>query len=248
MWKAWVLLMDANHRQLSAGLQWVWRRLPCYGGCFFLCTCFLWGMATNCVVRATEFWAISYSIIDPIAIERYAFGGGRRKSWLPPCSTVGVLLLRVSSCWGVGLKIRELAAVLLPAVLRTRVARVISFCLLRACLCPIYLSCRLLPGNGDWGTPNFFVVVIFARFFCRQFTNFTCYADERPWSENTSVVTLLGPQGGGGTFPLAYKGWYAFTPLGRGVFLSRHEEEPCSVAITIRICERWPGLAPQNDY
>ena len=174
--------------------------------------------------------------------------GRQRKSWLPSCSIVGVLLLCVSFCGEVGIKIRELAAVLLPAVLRTRVARVISFCLLRACLCPIYLSCRLLPGNGDWGTPNFFVVVIFARFFCRQFTNFTCYADERPWSENTSAVTLLGPQVGGGTCPLAYKGWYAFTPLGRGAFLSRHEEEPCSVAITIRICERWPGLAPQNDY
>ena len=80
MWKAWVLLMDANHRQLSAGLQWVWRCLPCYGGCFFLCTCFLWGMATNCVVRATEFWAVSNSIIDSIAIERCAFGGGREKA------------------------------------------------------------------------------------------------------------------------------------------------------------------------
>ena len=158
---------------------------------------------------------------------------------MPSCSTVGVLLLRVSSCGGVGLKIRELAAVLLPAVLRTRVARVISFCLLRACLCPIYLSCRLLSGNGDWGTPNFFSCGDFCKIFLPTIYQFTCYADEGPDQRTlTSVVTLLGPQGWGGTFPLAYKGWYAFTPLGRGAFLSRHEEEPCSVVITIRICER----------
>ena len=37
-------------------------------------------MATNCVVRATEFWAIPNSIIDPIAIERDALGGGREKA------------------------------------------------------------------------------------------------------------------------------------------------------------------------
>ena len=111
--------------------------------------------------------------------------GRQRKSWLPSCSTVGVLLLRVSSCWGVGLKIRELAAVLLPAVLRTRVARVISFCLLRACLCPIYLSCRLLSGNGDWGTPNFFSCGDFCKIFLPTIYQFTCYADERPWSEDT---------------------------------------------------------------
>ena len=87
--------------------------------------------------------------------------------------------------------------------------------------------------------PTFLVVVIFARFFCRQFTNLPATLMSGPDQRTlTSVVTLLGPQGWGGTFPLAYKGWYAFTPLGRGAFLSRHEEEPCSVVITIRICER----------
>ena len=164
--------MDANHRQLSAGLQWVWRCLPCYGGCFFLCTCFLWGMATNCVVRATEFWAVSNSIIDSIAIERCAFGGGREKA---DCRLAVLLVFCCCVCRLVGRWVLKfgnyLAAVLLPVVLRTRVARAISFCLPRACLCPIYLSCRLLSGNGDWGTPTFLVVVIFARFFCRQFTN-----------------------------------------------------------------------------
>ena len=72
--------MNANHRQLSAGLQWFRRRLPFCGTCFFIYITFLWGMATNCVVRATECWVIPNSIIDPIAIERDALGGGREKA------------------------------------------------------------------------------------------------------------------------------------------------------------------------
>ena len=249
MWKAWVLLMDANHRQLSAGLQWVWRRLPCYGGCFFLCTCFSWGMATNCVVRATEYWAISNSIIDPIAIERCAFGGGREKA---DCRLAVLLVFCCCVCRlvGGGSYNSGISSCSIACRPKDR-SRQGHFFLSTSCL-PVPNLPFLSPALWKWrlGYPNFFSCGDFCKIFLPTIYQFTCYADERPWSwsENTSVVTLLGPQGGEGTSPLAYKGWYAFTPLGHGVFLSRCEEEPCRVAITIRICERWPSLAPQNYY
>ena len=93
--------------------------------------------------------------------------GRQRKSLMASCSAAGVLLLRVSFCGEMDIRIRELAYCYLPAIRRKRVASVISFCLLKYVLVPNlpFLSPALGRGRLGYTHTNFFSCDDFCKIF-----------------------------------------------------------------------------------
>ena len=107
--------------------------------------------------------------------------GRQRKSLMASCSAAGVLLLRVSFCGEMDIRIRELAYCYLPAIRRKRVASVISFCLLKYVLVPNlpFLSPALGRGRLGYTHTNFFS----CDDFCKMF-----FVDN---SNNSSITGML---------------------------------------------------------